>query len=160
MRRKLHVTVVALAIIGDAWLAQSLAAGRLGSLTVHATGEQIYECRSTGAGSLAWGFREPRATLFENGKVVGRHFAGPTWQMADGSAVVGKVKTQMPGTTKKDIPLLKLEVANRYGHGELDTATTVERLNTRGGVFSGSCMTPGAVHGEPYSADYVFSIAP
>src|SRR2546421_10876903 len=36
-------------------------------------------------------FREPIATLLLDGKTVGRHYAGPNWEHADGSAVVAKV---------------------------------------------------------------------
>jgi hypothetical protein len=32
----------------------------------------------------------------------------------------------------------------------------VQRLETRGGVFSGECQAVGSLHLEPYSADYVF----
>lgn len=126
-------------------------------LTLHADGAQIYECRADATGTLSWRFREPRATLIENGRAVGRHFAGPTWELSDGSAVVGKVETQSPGATARDIASLKLAVVSRRGSSELSEATMVQRVNTRGGVFSGACDTPGAVHAEPYTADYIFS---
>ncbi len=50
-------------------------------------------------------FREPIATLMIDGKTVGRHFAGPIWEMTDGSAVGAKVSAQAPGATANDIPL-------------------------------------------------------
>ena len=59
--------------------------------TVHAEGAQVYECKTDASGRLAWQFREPIATLLIDGKTVGRHYAGPNWEMADGSAVVAKV---------------------------------------------------------------------
>src|SRR5262245_45539580 len=59
--------------------------------TIHAEGAQIYECKADAAGKLAWQFREPIATLLVDGKTVGRHYAGPNWELTDGSAVVGKV---------------------------------------------------------------------
>ena len=55
-------------------------------LTAHAEGMQIYECKAGTDGKLAWAFREPVATLIADDKIVGRHFAGPTWQLSDGSA--------------------------------------------------------------------------
>lgn len=70
-------------------------------LTVHAAGAQVYDCK---AGKLAWQFREPIATLIENGKTVGRHYAGPTWEHVDGSRVVGKVVAKARGATSKDVP--------------------------------------------------------
>src|ERR1700730_5291030 len=77
--------------------------------TVHAVGAQVYECKADSAGNLVWQFREPIATLFMAGKTVGRHYAGPNWEMTDGSAVRGKVAAQAPGMGPDDIPLLKLE---------------------------------------------------
>jgi hypothetical protein len=33
---------------------------------------------------------------------------------------------------------------------------TVQRINTNGGSFAGTCGQAGDLHAEPYSADYVF----
>ena len=101
--------------------------------TTHATGAQVYECKTNSEGKLAWQFREPIATLMIDGKTVGRHFAGPVWEMADGSAVSAKVSAQAPGATANDIPLLRLDVAARHGSGLLSGVTTIQRLNTNGG---------------------------
>ncbi len=88
------------------------------SRAVHAVGAQVYECQYNPAGKLVWQFREPVATLLIAGKTVGRHYAGPTWEMSDGSAVSAKVLARAPGATANDIPLLKLEVTARRGHGQ------------------------------------------
>jgi hypothetical protein len=124
--------------------------------TLHAEGAQVYECKAGADGKLAWAFREPIATLLLDGKTVGRHYAGPNWEHMDGSAVVGKVAGNAPGATPKDIPLLKLEVVASRGSGALSGVTTVQRINTQGGRHDGACDKAGALHSEPYSADYVF----
>ncbi len=67
--------------------------------TIHAEGAQVYECKADAAGQLAWKFREPVATLMIDGKTVGRHFAGPSWELSDGSLVTGKVSGSAPGAT-------------------------------------------------------------
>jgi hypothetical protein len=90
-----------------------------------------------------------------DGKTVGRHFAGPTWEI-QGSAVVGKLVGKAPGATPKDIAWLKLEVSERRGDGPLKEATTVRRINTVGGAFEGVCEKAGELHAEPYTADYEF----
>src|SRR3954465_3906909 len=59
-------------------------------LSVHAEGAQVYECKAGTDGKLAWAFREPIATLLSDGKTIGRHYAGPNWEHADGSAVAAK----------------------------------------------------------------------
>ena len=114
------------------------------------------ECRADASGKLAWQFREPVATLLVDGKTVGRHYAGPTWELNDGSTVVAKVGGRAPGASAGDIPLLKLEVTSRRGAGQLGSATTIQRLNTRGGVANGACERAGAFLNVPYSADYAF----
>jgi len=130
--------------------------GKITLLTVQAVGVQIYDCRADDAGRLTWQFREPLAILTVNGQTVGRHFAGPSWQLNDGGKVVGEVVAQKPGASDKDIALLKLDVAGSEGAGVLSRVTTVERLNTRGGSFVGTCDQAGGLHAEPYSAQYSF----
>lgn len=124
--------------------------------TVHAEGVQIYECKTGSDNKISWQFREPLATLLDDGKTVGRHFAGPGWEFADGSSIKGKVASQAPGETQNDIALLRLDVIEHRGEGVLSKVTAVQRLDTKGGVFSGACDQPGALHLEPYTARYVF----
>jgi hypothetical protein len=124
--------------------------------TLHAQGAQVYECKAGQDGKLAWTFREPIASLFLDGKTVGRHYAGPNWEHADGSAVVAKLAGRAPGATAKDIPWLKLEVTQQRGSGLLNGVTTVQRINTSGGVAAGACDKAGALLSAPYSTDYVF----
>jgi hypothetical protein len=125
-------------------------------LSVHAEGAQIYDCKAGAEGKPAWTFREPIATLLADGKTVGRHYAGPNWELSDGSAVTGKVAGSVPGTTSNDIPWLKLEVISQRGSGILTGTTTVQRINTSGGKLAGACEKTGAYRSVPYSADYVF----
>jgi hypothetical protein len=124
--------------------------------TVHAEGAQIYDCKADAGGKLVWQFREPIATLLIEGKTIGRHFAGPSWELADGSAVTGKIAGRAAGATPKDIPLLKLEAASHRGSGHLAGVTTIQRLNTKGGVVEGSCDSAGTFLSASYSADYTF----
>lgn len=132
-------------------------------LTVHAVGAQIYECKPaplekspSRVGALSWQFREPIATLIVDGKSIGRHYAGPNWDHIDGSGVMGKTAASVPGATPDDIAWLKLDVVNHRGDGILSRATTVQRINTRGGMLQGQCDSAGAYRSVPYSADYVF----
>lgn len=132
------------------------APGEKALVTLHAEGAQVYECKAGADGKLAWTFREPIATLFLDGKTVGRHYAGPNWEHIDGSAVIGKVAGDAPGTTTKDIPWLKLAVTAHRGHGVLSGVTTVQRVNTSGGVMTGGCDKAGAFRSAAYATDYVF----
>ncbi len=132
------------------------APGEMLVATVQAVGAQVYECKANAAGKLVWQFREPIATLFLAGKTVGRHYAGPNWEMTDGSVVSAKVAARAPAANPHDIPLLKLDVASRRGAGQLADVTTIQRINTRGGVAEGTCDQAGAFLSVPYTADYVF----
>jgi len=133
-----------------------IAPGEIVVLTVHAEGAQVYECKAGAAGKLGWALREPIATLLADGKTIGRHYAGPSWEHSDGSAVVGKVVVNAPGATPSDIPWVKLDVVSRRGNGILTSVTTVQRINTQGGKLEGACDKAGALHSAPYSADYLF----
>src|SRR5262249_52761158 len=125
--------------------------------TVHAVGAQIYECKPDSTGTLTWQFREPIAALIMSGKTVGRHYAGPNWELTDGSAVRGKVVAQAPGEGPNDIMLLKLEATPWRGAGQFSNITTIQRINTRGGVVNTvSCDSAGTFFSAPYTADYAF----
>ena len=125
-------------------------------VTLHAEGAQIYECKAAGDRKLVWTLREPIATLLLDGKTVGRHYAGPSWEHMDGSAVSAKVLANAPGKTPNDISWLKLRATAHRGRGTLSGVTTVQQINTQGGVHTGPCDKARTFLGTPYSADYVF----
>ena len=158
--------VVFVASLMGAWMLVGVASGQLPDTiaapgetavtTLHAEGAQVYECKADAAGKLVWQFREPIATLLLDGKTLGRHYAGPTWELADGGAVMAKVVGRAPAASAKDIPWLKLEVSERRGAGTLSGVTTVQRINTRGGAAEGACDRAGEFLSVAYAADYVF----
>jgi hypothetical protein len=79
------------------------APGESAVATVQAVGAQIHECKAAAAGDFAWRFREPIATLLSDGKTIGRRYAGPTWEMTDGSATTGKVVGRAAAASANDI---------------------------------------------------------
>jgi hypothetical protein len=160
MLRSMLLALAAPVLLAAPALAQvppSIAApGETAVATFHAEGSQVYECKAGSDGKLGWAFREPIATLLLDGKTVGRHYAGPNWEHTDGSAVTAKAAGNAPGKSASDIPWLKLEVTQQRGSGTLAGVTTVQRINTAGGVFSGACDKAGTFDSAPYAADYVF----
>ncbi|MBV9826236.1 MAG: DUF3455 domain-containing protein [Alphaproteobacteria bacterium] len=158
-RSSLFAASAALLISGAASAADLPAAIQVKGETVvfqaHGVGAQIYECRGDASGKLTWQFREPIATLIRDGKTVGRHYAGPSWQVGV-SEVKGKLNATSPAPNPKDIPWLKLSIDDPTDDGELEGVTTVQRINTSGGVAAGTCDKPGDFHAEPYAADYLF----
>ena len=68
----------------------------------------------------------------------------------------GKVTASAPAATPNDIPHLRINVVDHRGKGILANVTTVQRINTKGGMLEGSCENVGGYRSVPYSADYVF----
>ena len=136
--------------------------GEIPATFLHAEGAQIYQCKPDSEKypseprALSWQFREPVATLIADGKSIGLHSAGPSWDHIDGSGVKGKVASTALGATANDIAWLRLDIIEHRGSGVLSEAATVERINTKGGMAQGPCEPEGAYLSVPYSADYVF----
>jgi len=124
--------------------------------TFQGVGAQIYQCKAGSDSKLAWSFREPIAALIDDGKTVGRHYGGPTWEDVDGSKIVGTAVGNAPGAAPEDIPWLKLDVVKHQGHGLLSSVTTAQRLDTHGGALSGGCEKAHDFRSVAYSATYVF----
>ena len=77
---------------------------------VSAKGVQVYTCARNPAGGTGWVLRGPDAQLFDSqNKLVGKHYAGPTWEAGDGSKVVGVVKAKVDAPDPRAIPWLLLE---------------------------------------------------
>ncbi len=161
MRKSAKLLVIAAGAwpIGIAFAQAPIAielAGDTQIATFHAEGAQVYQCRADAAGQLAWQFREPIATLLDGGRTVGRHYAGPSWELTGGTTLTAKVVARAPGAANSDIPWLRLSVDSTKGSEPIATATTIRRLNTKGGVADGPCSHEGAFLNVPYSADYIF----
>lgn len=131
-------------------------------LDVLAVGVQIYECAATPgqATPYAWTFRAPEATLIDrNARLVGKHFAGPTWESTDGSSVVGEVKSRDPGPDPNAIPWLLLDAKRTTGAGLFANTRSIQRVDTAGGIPP-TAPCDASVAGRsarvPYSATYYF----
>jgi Protein of unknown function (DUF3455) len=128
-------------------------------LKVHAKGDQVYTCKADAA-QFAWTLKAPDAQLFdENGKSFGKHFAGPSWEANDGSRVTGKAVANAPSPDANSIPWLLVNIIAHEGSGVLARATTIQRLNTKGGKAPASGCDTSHVGQEvraPYTADYLF----
>lgn len=128
-------------------------------LQVHAKGEQVYTCKSDGA-QFTWTLKAPEAQLFDkDGKPFGRHFAGPSWEANDGSRVTGKAIANAPSPDSNSVPWLLVSVLSHDGTGALSRATSIQRINTKGGRSPASGCDVSHVGQEvraPYSADYLF----
>jgi hypothetical protein len=129
--------------------------GEIELLKVHAKGYQIYVSQRDHDGKLGWVLKGPLAELFDaQGKVVGAHYAGPTWKLNDGSEVKGKMlgKADAPGPGA--IPWLLIEIVNNSGAGVLQNAKYIHRVATKGGQPPMEVGAERAESKSEYSADY------
>lgn len=137
-------------------------AGEQPFMAAGGSGVQIYECAAKAgqADSYEWSFRAPEAVLLDSsGHALGRHYAGPTWESTDGSSVVGDVKARDPGPNPAAIPWLLLVAKSTMGSGVFGKTTSVQRVQTVGGVApSEPCngAAVGKIARVPYSANYYF----
>jgi hypothetical protein len=126
-----------------------------------ARGFQIYVCRPDAEGKPAWTLKAPDADLFdEQGKSIGKHFGGPTWQLNDGGQITGKMAAKVDAPDPRAIPWLLVTVTGNSGTGALSGVTSIQRVNTAGGLAptAAECTAQSgeAEFKSSYSADYYF----
>jgi hypothetical protein len=129
-------------------------AGHKVAFRVYAEGVQIWRWNG-----ITWVFQKPEAVLYgsvaEDG-IVGIHYAGPTWESASGSYVIGAVIERATPNINA-IPWFLLGAVKSDGPGIFDGVTYIQRVNTVGGIAPAD---PGDFVGEearvPYTADYFF----
>jgi Protein of unknown function (DUF3455) len=130
-------------------------------MTTTGVGEITYECREKKdmAGAHEWTFVAPVATLYApDRKVVGKYYAGPTWEANDGSKVTGKQVAVAPAMAGS-IPLQLVKAEPAMGNGAMTGVSYIQRLNTKGGVAPAMACDAGAKGKRQqvaYEADYVF----
>lgn len=135
-----------------------------GVLVAHASGSQIYTCAAATDGTYAWKLKAPEAELRDSqGTVIGRHFAGPTWQLKDGSKVTGKMTAKVDSPEKDSIPWLLITATSHSGNGALSRTTTIRRIHTKGGEPPAAAECNASKQGSEaksaYSADYFYQSA-
>ncbi|BAY23759.1 hypothetical protein NIES2100_35510 [Calothrix sp. NIES-2100] len=131
-------------------------------LKAAAKGSQIYVCKakSDNPNAFEWTLKGPDAVLLnEQGQQIGKHYAGPTWELNDGSKVVAQVKAQVKALQPRTIPWLLLSERSHEGNGILSSVNWIQRLNTIGGKAPASGCDRAHSNSEvkvAYQADYYF----
>jgi Protein of unknown function (DUF3455) len=127
----------------------------------HASGSQIYVCQQEKGGKLAWILKAPEADLWDDqGNIIGYHFAGPSWRHADGSEVTGKAVARVDAPDSGSIPWLLINAVGFTGRGIFTGVTTIQRLNTMGGLPPATTECSASKENTEvkigYTADYYF----
>jgi hypothetical protein len=135
-------------------------AGYTVAFTAKATGVQIYTSTADGGTAPKWVFEAPLAELKGSTGAI-HHYAGPSWEAADGSKVTRDMDTPVTTVpaqrTSTDIPWLLVKVAADPAVGVLNKVVYVQRVSTQGGVAPAKPPTrAGTKVGVPYTATYVF----
>jgi len=135
--------------------------GQILALEARARGVQVYECRSGAeSGKFEWALKGPEAELYDmDGTSIGKHYAGPTWEVTDGSKVVGEVKAKDAGPDANAVPWLLMAAKSTEGPGVLGKIASIQRLATIGGKApADGCSRDreGAVVRVGYKAIYRF----
>jgi hypothetical protein len=138
-------------------------AGEVVSVKASAQGTQDYECKAGDGGTFAWKLVAPNAELSDTaGKPLGKHYAGPTWESVDGSKVVGELAQKADAPGGQAIPWLILKAKSTSGTGVFAKVTSVQRIDTTGGLAPTSgCDSghAGARQSVAYRATYYFYTA-
>lgn len=130
-------------------------------LLAHASGSQIYICQQGSDGKFGWTLKAPDAQLHdEQGNVIGRHYAGPSWKDSDGSEVTGKAVAKVDSPDPNSIQWLLVTATGHSGEGVLSRVTTIQRINTRNGLPPPATDCNAAQQNveakSAYTADYYF----
>ncbi len=134
------------------------------SIKLTGIGVQIYECRADkiDPSKFGWVFKSPEADLFDSaGNLIGKHYAGPTWESNDGSKVIGVVEALYNSPETSSIPWLLLKVKSNSGSGVFSRISSIQRIDTVGGAAPAEeCVKEqaGTEMRVPYQAKYYFYI--
>ncbi len=135
-------------------------AGARSVMQAKGDGVQIYICTDTHDG-FKWVLKAPDAKLLDSsGETIGRHFAGPTWSLVDGSQVQGELIASRPAPEGNAVAWILLGARAGTGTGKFAEVKFIRRTETHGGVAAQSgCQSSGDV-GKlsqiPYTATYTF----
>jgi hypothetical protein len=130
-------------------------------LQAQASGVQVYVCQVSKEDAARWQWTPsgPQAELFDPaGKKIGKHYAGPTWELDDGSKVVGEVLAKSASPQADAVDWLLLKVKQNSAQGLLGHADRIQRVATSGGKPPAHCDTAqeGKEFRSPYRATYNF----
>jgi hypothetical protein len=139
--------------------------GEVLTFVAQAAGVQIYECRAVKdkPAHFEWVLKGPEAELFDGGRIIGRHYTGPTWEANDGSKVVGQIKARANGPDSSAIPWLLLTAKSNSGDGVFGRTRSIQRIHTVGGLAPTAACRPEQAGQEThvnYEAAYYFYAAP
>ena len=131
------------------------------ALVLSGSGAQIFTCRAMGTNpeTYSWAFVAPDATLRDGARSVARHASLNQWESTvDGSSVGGSIRAAQ-AAGGDNLPWLLLRASPAGDTGLFAGVTSIQRVNTQGGVApAGGCDAnhQGEESRVAFSADYYF----
>ncbi len=131
------------------------------AFVLRAEGVHVFECKplATDAERFTWVFSAPNATLYDSGRPVARHTAENMWEASsDRSTVTGTIRARQDGGSS-NIPWLLFRAQSTPDAGLFAGVTSVQRVNTAGGVAPGTgcdASNAGKEAQVKFAADYYF----
>jgi Protein of unknown function (DUF3455) len=127
-------------------------------LAATADGVQIYESKPNPSGGFQWSLKAPEAELKNvSGEILGKHGAGPSWTLNDGSSIVASLPPLKNLASSKSVPWLLLAVKSKSGSGILEKVDYVVRVATEGGAAPADPpQAEGQIVKVKYQAIYLF----
>ena len=128
---------------------------------LRAEGTHVFECKplAQDPNRFAWAFGGPDATLYDSGRPVARHAAENMFEaIGDRSSVSGAIRSRQDGGAN-NLPWLLLRAASTPDAGLFAGVTSVQRVNTSGGVAPAAGCDANNVGKEArtaFTADYYF----
>jgi hypothetical protein len=128
---------------------------------LRAQGVHVFECKPLAADPtrFAWTFSAPDVTLYDAGRPVARNAAENMFEaLADRSTVTGAIRSRQDGGAN-NLPWLLLRAQSTPDDGLFAGVTSVQRVNTSGGVAPDSGCdvdNAGKEARAALTADYYF----
>ena len=126
-----------------------------------ARGVNLFQCKARveDPNTYGWFFVAPDATLFEGSRSAGRHQAVGQFESAtDRTTIFGVPRATQPGGAN-NLPSMAMRAAPTGDTGMFAGVTTIQRVNTAGGVAPAegcAASNAGAETRVDFSADYYF----
>jgi hypothetical protein len=126
------------------------------------SGVHVFECKVNGlvADAYGWSFTAPDATLYEGGsRSVGIHNVPNLWESSTDRSSVSGIINATQGAGANNLPWARLRALPLSVDGMFAGVTSIQRVNTSGGVApAGGCGADnvGAEARIGFRADYYF----
>lgn len=134
-------------------------AGEEPAFMLRAQGVHVYECRANAGGGFQWVFTNPDVTLRDETTERATEVSPNTFEASsDRSTLSGRVRA-VAGAGGDNLPWMLLSARSPSADGLFAGVTSVQRVNTSGGVAPrGGCgeYTAGSEARVAFSADYYF----